>query len=108
MPSPAVANPYLGSDRAITYTVIKTPDGWRIEVTFPKRVSPSDRMKVLDWFHSYRSEVRRINPLWLASFHVGDNGYVLEIRPVNDVRQLVEAGEQVKEIWDETLKYAQR
>jgi hypothetical protein len=106
--SPTLSNPYLGSERAITYSVTKMPDGWRIQAEMPKHVSPLDRTKVLDWFHDYRSQVRRTNPFWLASFHVIDDGYALEIRPTHDVRQLAEAGEKVKEIWDDTLKHAQR
>ena len=103
-----LANPYLECEAAITYNVTKTRDGWKIEAALPRSISPADRAKVIDWFHTYRAEVRRNNPLWLANFRVSDTGYVLEIKPFHDVRRLAEAGEQVKEIWDETVKYAQR
>jgi len=101
------ANRYLGGGDAIVYSVSRVPDGWKISATVPKKASPSDRMKVIDWFHNYRAQVRRSNPLWLANFYVQDDGYVLEVRPTHDVRQLAEAGEKVKEIWDNTLKYAE-
>ena len=104
----SIANPYSGSANAIVYAVTKVPDGWKVSATVPEKTSPDDRMKVIDWFHTYRAAVRRSNPFWLANFHVGDSGYVLEIRPTADVRQLVEAGEKVKEIWDDTLKNAER
>jgi hypothetical protein len=107
--TPALANPYLGSGDAIVYSVNKISDGWKISATLPESTSPNDRMKVIDWFHSYRAEVRRINPLWLASFRIGgsNNDYVLEIRPTGNIRQLAEEGEKVREILDGTLKYAQ-
>jgi len=66
-------------------------------------------MKVIDWFHSYRAEIRRVNPLWVANFRVGvgNNDYTLEVRPTRNIRQLAEQGEKVREILDDTLKYAQ-
>jgi hypothetical protein len=102
------ANPYLESNAAITYRVIKTSDGWKIEADLPTRVSPKDRAKVIRWFHAYRMNVRKHNPLWLANFRVSENGYILDIKPFNDVRKLAEAGEEVKELWDDTVKYAER
>jgi hypothetical protein len=107
--TPAPANPYLGCGDAIVYSVNKIADGWKISATLPESTSPSDRVKVIDWFHSYRAEVRRTNPLWLASFRIGasNNDYVLEIRPTGNLRQLAEEGEKVREILDGTLKYAQ-
>jgi hypothetical protein len=102
----AIANPYLESPKAITYNVNKTTDGWRIEVAFPKHTTSTDKRIVLEWMQRYRAAIRRTHPLWVASFRVCENGYLLDIKPFTDLRHLPHEGERVKEIWNETLAYA--
>ena len=59
--------PEIGSPTdSIICNVFPTDQGLRIHVRFPRRVSPRDRQKVLEWLYHYRSEVRRQNPYWLA------------------------------------------
>lgn len=94
------------SGRIITYNVMKTSDGWKIEAQLPKHVSKSDQIKVLDWFRQYRAQVRRSNPTWTAKFEVGTNGYSLEVKPLQGVQHLAGHSEDVKRALDETLKYA--
>jgi hypothetical protein len=100
----SIGNPYLPSKHAITYSVTQKHDGWRIEATFPKRVSSSDKMRVLDWFHEYRANVIRTNPLWRVAFNATSNSYVLEIYPARDIRELAEAAETVKRLWHEAVE----
>jgi len=90
-------------DKNILYNVEKTDSGWIIIARFPGGVSPSDRKTVINWFQEYRSKVRREHPLWLTSFRSLNRGYALEVKPVNNPRELMEKGQNLKGIWTDEI-----
>jgi hypothetical protein len=101
------ANPYLEAKNAITYNVVALSDGYRIEVVLPRRgVSSEDKLRLIEWLRAYRSQVRKMNPLWTASFRACENGYSLEMKPAAGPKELAEEGERVKHLWNESFKYA--
>jgi len=103
----SIANPYQSQSKAITYGLTKTGDGYALQVTMPKsRVSASDRMKVIQWLHEYRSQFLHANPMWCANFRTMENGYLLEIRPMAGPRQIACEGDRVRELWQRSLNYA--
>lgn len=77
------------SRKPIVYNVLQTSNGWQIQAFLPTRISPDDRMKVLVWFDTYRTEVHRQNPLWLTNFRASGQAYFLDIVPVNDNKSLI-------------------
>lgn len=86
------------------YNIAKMDDGWRIEATFNRRVSPEDRRTVIQWFQQYRSNLRHQHPLWVANFRTLDNrGYALEVKPVSKPRDLMEKGQNLKGIWTDEI-----
>ena len=79
----------FGRTKAIEYNVVPTSTGWQIQAVLTPDVSPEDRIKVIDWFHSYRSNVSHMNPLWLTSFTAGKEGYALDIYPASTPQQML-------------------
>jgi hypothetical protein len=103
----AYFNPYLArKNKSIAYNVETTADGWNVEVVFPRKVPPSDRIKVLEWLRRYREEVRAVHPLWSTVLHPSTERYILEIRKTNSDKELIATGEQLKSICGEMLEYA--
>jgi len=74
---------------AIVYNVLATPDGWQVQAFLPKRISPSDRCVVLDWFHEYRSKVQALHPIWLTTFRFAEQVYFLDIVRIDDPKDRV-------------------
>ena len=91
------------SPDAIVYNVVKLDDGWKIEAVFPKYISTADRQTVISWFHDYRSQVRRLHPLWVTSFRTLERGYALEVKPAKDPRDLMEKVQNLKSIWTDEI-----
>jgi hypothetical protein len=96
-------NRFRNDSNAIVYNVVKIPEGWRVEAKLPKHVSVQDRTTVLNWFQQYRSIVRSANPLWVTSFYSGDQGYFLEVRPVGSPKELLEKGQNLRNIWADEI-----
>jgi hypothetical protein len=88
---------------AIVYNVVKLDDGWKIEAALPPHISSSDRRTIINWFQEYRTQVRRLHPLWVTSFRTKDRGYALEVKPVKDPRDLMEKGQNLKGIWTDEI-----
>lgn len=100
-------NSYLShKNKSIIYNVLKTDDGWNVEILLPSNIPPSDRIKILDWIRSYRVQVRAEHPLWSTVLHPSLDCYVLEIRRTNNDKELIATGEQLKSICGEILEYA--
>jgi hypothetical protein len=76
------------SDKAIVYNLLTMDSGWRLEAYVPRRVSSSDRVKVLEWLGSYSSEVKRRHPQWLTRFREADQVYFLDIHPVQSTKDV--------------------
>ena len=94
-----LANPYQSPGKAILYGLTQTADGYALQVTMPRgHVASSDRLKVINWLHEYRSQVIHANPLWCANFRTTENGYTLEIKPMSGPRQLACEGDRVREL----------
>jgi hypothetical protein len=90
------------SDSSIALNVLKTDDGWRVEAHFPKKLSGEDRLKLIDWFAAYRTQVRQMHPLWATRFSSGEQWYVLDIKAISNQRGLAEKGDrEFKPIWTE-------
>ena len=69
---------------SIICNVFPTDDGWRIHVRLPRRVSTRDRQEVLEWLQSYRAEVRRRNPYWVARFTDAPRELTLDFLSADD------------------------
>lgn len=83
-------NPFLRSkSNQIIYNVVSTGRGWQVQALVPAKLSGDDRIKVIDWFHSYRSTVHKQYPLWLTTFHTAERGYFLDILKVDDPKQML-------------------
>ena len=83
-------NPFVRSKRnSIVYNVVPTSRGWQVQALVPDRISTDDRIKVIDWFHAYRSTVHRQYPFWLTTFHTADHGYFLDILKADDPREML-------------------
>jgi len=103
----AYFNSYLSTaNKSIVYNVLKTSDGWNVEVIVPPRIPASDRVKVLEWLRDYKGQVKAAHPLWSTVLHPSLNRYVLEIRKTNSDKELIATGEQLKSICGEILEYA--
>jgi hypothetical protein len=72
----------------IVYNVIPTGQGWQVQALVPDRISVDDRIKVIDWFHAYRSTVRKQYPCWLTTFHSAKQGYYLDILRTDSPRDM--------------------
>ena len=104
MPEGALpSNRYRKSDKAITYNVLRTDFGWRIEALTPKKITVDDRAKVIEWFRTYRSAVRAQHPLWITRFYSTESGYFLEIKPMKNPRELAEKGQDLRAIWTDEV-----
>ena len=66
----------------------KTENGWQIQAFLPRSISPADRMNLLEWFRSYRSEVQLLHPSWLTLFKATDRAYFLDVIPVQNPRHM--------------------
>jgi hypothetical protein len=73
----------------ITYDVLQTGSGWRIQATLARDVSPDDRIKIVEWLHSYRSTVRQQYPFWSTNFGATDQGYFLDINPTVELKEMI-------------------
>ena len=82
-------DPPVSGKKIIVYNVLHTQTGWQIQAFLPKRISPDDRVKIIDWMHNYRSEVRRQNPFWITMFHSTEYAYFLDIIHNNDAKELL-------------------
>ena len=69
---------------SIICNVFPTKDGWRVHVRLPRRVSPHDRQEVLSWLSTYRAEVRRRNPFWVARFTDTQRDLTLDFLSADD------------------------
>ena len=74
---------------SIVCTLFPTDDGWRFHVQLPRRVSRSDRRKVLEWLHNYSAEVRRQKPLWSARLTQSQQDLTLDLLSADDPRQAI-------------------
>jgi hypothetical protein len=100
-------NPYLKkTNRSIVYKSTPTADGWRVEALLPTHISPSDKVLILTWFDEYRRSIRSAHPQWVTVFHPAPAKYVLEIRKMNSDKEIVQAGEDLKDVCGEVLEYA--
>ena len=86
------------SDKSISINVLKTDSGWRVEALTPRKMSGRDRAVLISWFASYREQVRKKHSLWLTRFYSDDQGYYLDIRAINNPRELAEKGQDIKSI----------
>jgi hypothetical protein len=91
------------STDSIVYNVVKLDVGWKIEATVPRHVSARDRNTVVNWFQEYRSQVRRLHPLWVTTFRSVEHGYTLDVRPVKDPKELLEQGRNLQGIWTDEI-----
>ena len=69
---------------SIVCTLFPTDNGWRFHVQLPRRVSRSDRRKVLEWLHNYSSEVRRQKPFWSARLTQSRQDLTLDLLAADD------------------------
>ena len=76
-------------EQRIVYSLLRTSVGWQVQAFLPRHVSANDRIKVIDWFHSYRSTVHKDNPLWLTSFNCTDQAYFLDIMQASSPKDLI-------------------
>jgi hypothetical protein len=60
-------------------------------------------MTVLEWFQKYRADLRAAHPLWVASFHMTEQEYFLDIRPVDSPKDVLEIGQNPKNIWADEI-----
>ena len=74
---------------SIVCTLFPTDDGWRFHVQLPRRVSRSDRRKVLEWLHNYSSEVRRQKPFWSARLTRSRQDVTLDSLAADDPRDAI-------------------
>lgn len=100
------SNRYRVAKNAITYSIFRTGSGYEIQAFVPEHTSSTDRLKVVQWFRTYRDSVRRENPLLSVRFHNLEHGYGLEIKPCKSCRPIDEDGELVKRILQESLSNA--
>lgn len=91
------------SEKSIALNIHRHETGWRVEAIVPRSVDSEDRMKLLAWFQGYRSQVRKLHPLWITSFYTSDSGYCLEIRPTSNPKELLEKGQNLKRIWTDEI-----
>jgi hypothetical protein len=93
--------------KSIVYNVVKTDTGWRIEANLPKRVPPTDRMKVLTWLDSYASQVRTRHPQWNTRFRATDQTYLVDIHQLDSPADVAKATQALEgEMWQQlTLDY---
>ena len=85
--------------KEIVYNILPTSSGWQIQVFLPNRLSPTDRMMVLDWIHAYRAQVRAENPTWVTFFHFGEQAYFLNIIRADTQQEMIAAVIDVAETW---------
>lgn len=67
----------------IVYNVRKSGEGWRVEVKLPKRISPEDRISVLNNLWQYKVALIANHPTWFVRFGSGENAYTLDVIPAN-------------------------
>ncbi|HUG82904.1 MAG TPA: hypothetical protein VML01_14640 [Bryobacterales bacterium] len=93
--------------KAIVYNVLETDNGWQIQALLPSRISPTDRLKLLDWFRSYREELKQSRPSWVTMFRATDRVYLLDVVPVSQPKDVLAKTVQPGEIWQQlNLDYA--
>jgi hypothetical protein len=99
-------NPYL-PQKGITYDLSRRGNSYVLSVSLPgKHVSCDDRVMILEWLHSYRTQVLKSNPNWCANFNASKQGYTLEICPVKDLKDMASChGNHVRDLWHRTLSY---
>ena len=95
------------NSKYIVYNVLKTENGWQIQAFLPRSISPADRMNLLEWFRSYRSEVQLLHPSWLTLFKATDRAYFLDVIPVQNPRHMLSKTAQAGQVWEQLeLNYA--
>ncbi len=93
--------------KPIVYNVVKTPSGWQIQAILPPRLSPSDKIKIIDWFHTYRSTIRAEHPGWSTTFHASESVYLLTVIPTIDQSAVIAAAVEAAQTWKQLdLDYA--
>jgi hypothetical protein len=96
-------NRFKRDEKAIYYSFVKMADGWKIEAVVPKRVSPDDRLRIVNWLRDYKSQVQKIHPSWVTRFSPMERGYTLHIVPTGSARELFEKGQNLKDIWTDEI-----
>lgn len=76
-------------EQKIVYNLLRTSAGWQLQAFLPRRVSIADKIKVIDWFHDYRTAVQKQHPLWLTSFNATDHAYFLDIVQASSPKDLI-------------------
>lgn len=77
------------SGNSIECNVMRVGRGWRVEVVMPRRASRGDAQTMLQWLEDYRSEIRRQHPYWLLGIRITQRGYVLDIEPAENPRDVI-------------------
>lgn len=90
--------------KSIVYNVLQTDNGWQIQALLPARISPSDRIKLLDWFRSYRDEVHHSRPSWVTMFSATERVYLLDVIRVSGPKEMIVKTVQPDQIWQQ-LKF---
>ncbi len=96
-------NRYRAPDNSISLNTVRTEHGWRIDASISGKISANDRVKLIQWFHDYRSKLRQLHPLWITRFSSSPTGYTLDIRPMQSMREVAEKGEDLKSIWTDEV-----
>ena len=94
-----LAGLFKRSAKPIVYSVLRTDRGWMVYASLPQKISPSDRIKVIDWFHSYRSEIQRMNPRWQTMFYASEGTYSLDVVPATDPPALIAQAVEAAQTW---------
>jgi hypothetical protein len=98
---------FRSNKNRIVYNVLKTQKGWQVQAFLPRRISPDDRITILDWFHTYRSKVLEQHPLWLTVFNGTDQAYFLDIVQVDTPQELIAETVGTGQTWQQLeLDYA--
>ncbi len=94
------SSPYVLLNKPIVYNILATEGGWRLEAYVAPRVSPEDRITVLEWLNSYKAQVRRTHPSWIVSFRAANPyAYSLDIRRVDQKQERAAETEKLKQMW---------
>ena len=85
-------------------------NGFQIQAVLPKSLPPDDRIKVIDWFHNYRNQVRNEHPMWTTLFRSHDDRmYSLYIIPTETPKQQIAQAVTAFPMWEQlSLDYAER
>jgi hypothetical protein len=89
------------SKKPIVYNVLRTASGWQVQAFLPKRVSPDDRVLILDWFHSYRSQVQLQHPQWLTTFRFTEQSYFLDIISAENQKEMIVKAAETIQGWQQ-------